>query len=137
MPETRVDQASTDPIVLTRELAESATALDRAGNRLYRLTQEFEGQGEGEGWLPGPQLCWLDAVGEELDTLAQGYEDSGKRAPAKEVLQVRAEKAAKRRHPELWADYHRLRTEILALQKWISAKKETISARQSALRGER
>jgi hypothetical protein len=132
-----VAESSTDPIVLTRELAESATALDRAGNRLYRLTQEYEGQGEGEAWSPGPQLRWLDLVGDELDRIAQDYEDAGKRTPAKEVLQVRAEKAAKRRDPELWADYHRLRTEIVALQKWISSKKETISARQSALRGER
>jgi hypothetical protein len=126
-----------DPIVIMRELTDAAVALERGANRLYRLTQEFEGQGEGESWAPGPQLLWLEAVGDELDELAQGYEDKEKRAPAKEVLQVRAEKAAKRKNPGLWADYHRLRTEITALQQWIVAKKQTISARQSVLKGER
>jgi hypothetical protein len=121
--------ASTDPIVITRELAESALALERAANRLYRITKQFEGEGEGETWQPGPQLRWLDIVGDELD--------KEKRPPAKEVLQVRAEKRAKRRDPQLWADYNQLHSEIGALQKWISAKKETISARQSALKGER
>jgi hypothetical protein len=129
--------ASTDPIVITRELAESALALERAANRLYRITKQFEGEGEGETWQPGPQLRWLDIVGDELDKLAQEYEDKEKRPPAKEVLQVRAEKRAKRRDPQLWADYNQLHSEIGALQKWISAKKETISARQSALKGER
>lgn len=126
-----------DPIVVMRELTAASVALDRGANKLYRLTQEFEGHGEGDAWAPGPQLLWIEAVGDELDDLAQKYEDNEKRPPAKEVLQVRAEKAAKRKHPELWADYHRLLSEINAMQKWISAKKQTISARQSVLKGER
>lgn len=126
-----------EPFTLERELKEAAESLDRAATRLYRLTREFEGEGEGDDWQPGPQLRWLDLVGDELDRIATEYEDREKRPPAKEILQVRSEKAARRRDPELYAEYHRLKSEIEAIQKWASAKSKTISARQSVLRGER
>lgn len=127
--------AHVDPQEIVRELEDGAKALDSVSTKLVRLIREFEGEGDGAAWQPGPQLLWLDLVGGELDRIATEYEDAGKRPPAKEVLQVRAEKAARRKDPVLYAEFHRLRTEISAMQKWISAKKEAISARQSALKG--
>jgi hypothetical protein len=131
------DRGVSDPALLVQELQDAALALERASNRLVRLTRAWEGEGEGDNWRPGSQLLWLESVGNHLDRLATEYEEKEKRAPAKEILQIRAEKAAKRESPELWAEYHRLRSEIGWLQKWISAKKETISARQSSLKAER
>lgn len=124
-----------DPGEISRQLNAAANALDKASNRLVDLVREFEGGVDERGeYQPGPQLLWMEAVGDELDDIVKEYE--GTRAPLKDVLEHRAAKRAKQKHPDLWADYHRLRSEVSALQKWISSKKETISARQSVLKAE-
>jgi hypothetical protein len=151
-PDTKV----VDPATVLDELRESARALDAAADELRKVTTKFEGyqrlardddgqpvtdDATGEPvleFVPGPSLLWRELVDGHLDghldRIATAYEDQGKRPPAKEVLEARARKAAKEENTDLWADYHALAARMTNLQKWISAKRETISARQSWLR---
>lgn len=124
-------------IDVLQQLNAAAIALDKAANHLLELTRQYEGAVDENGiYQPGPQLRWEEAISDALDALVTEYETAEKRAPAVAVLERRAEKRAKVKDPDLWADYHRLRSEVAAIQKWISAKKETISARQSILKAE-
>jgi hypothetical protein len=146
------DPKVVDPATVLEELRESARALDAAADELRKVTTKFEGyqrparDDDGQPvtddttgepvleFVPGPSLLWRELVDGHLDRIATAYEDQGKRPPAKEVLEARARKAAKTENTDLWADYHALSARMTNLQKWISAKRETISARQSWLR---
>jgi hypothetical protein len=130
------DPKVVDPATVLDELRESARALDESADELREVTTKFEGyQRVSDGaFVPGPSLLWRELVDGHLDRIATAYEDQGKRPPAKEVLEARARKAAKEENTDLWADYHALAARMTNLQKWISAKRETISARQSWLR---
>lgn len=140
-----------DPGKIVTDLENAAKALDQASTRLSNATKEFEGWYErvesvdpstGEivvkrgAWSPGPQLRWRIAVSEAIDRIVEEKFADG-RPPAVERLERMAELRVMHEEPDLFADYHRLQTEINALQKWISAKKETISARQSVLKAEK
>lgn len=127
----------TAPGEIARQLNAAAIGLDGAADRLRDLTRTFEGGVDDAGeYQPGPQLLGQDLVNDELDDLVREYESAEKRPPVKEVMQHRATRRAKAKNPDLWADYHRLQSEIAAIQKWIAAKEKTISARQSVLRSE-
>lgn len=133
MTSSTPEMPSADPVA---ELRHAGYALGKAANELYRLTVEFEGEGAGDAWQPGAQLRWLDLVSDELDRLTVEYEQRGKRPPAIAVMQIRAARAARRHDPDLWSDYHRLKSQIAAMEKWVTAKSKSVSAMQSALRGE-
>lgn len=140
-----------DPAKLIEELTAAARALDKGSTQLADATKEFEGwydetrtvdeeSGEivvtrGE-WHEGPNLLWRVAISEAIEAVVrEQYADT--RAPSIDRLERMAELRVRQTNPELWADYHRLLTEIDALQKWISAKKQAISARQSVLSAEK
>ncbi len=124
-----------DVASIMRDLENAAKALDEASTRLARATQDFEGTTDEAGqWTAGPQLRFEGAVAEES---ARIYNEADGKIPPEAVRQTMAIASVKARDPELWADYHRLRSEIQALKLWISAKKESISARQSVLGAEK
>lgn len=140
-------QQGADVAGLMRELQERSRALDRASNELYRLTLEFEG-GTHESvdvetgqllrrWEPGPQLRWDIAVSEAVEEIAEEYEKDDKKVPAAERLRKKGELRAKLKNEELWADFHHLETQMKAMQKWISARRDTLSSRQSVLSAEK
>jgi hypothetical protein len=140
-----------DPGTLIDELKAAARALDKGSTQLADVTKQFEGWYEetedvdpitgevvttrGE-WHEGPNLLWRVAISEAIDAIVrEDYAET--RAPAIERLERMAELRVRQQKPDLYADYHRLATEIDALQKWISAKKQAISARQSVLSAEK
>lgn len=119
---------------IVAELIEKARELDSASTRLIALQRQFEGGPDGNGeWHPGPKLRWEIAVDAEIDAI---YEES-ERSPPQDVRLARAKARARKNNPDLWSDYERLSTEINAFQKWISARKQSISARQSILSAEK
>lgn len=127
-----------DPAGLMVDLENAAKALDKAATRLADATREFEGGTDENGvWQPGPQLRFEELVAAEATAIYDAYEQKGERPPAETVRLAKARAIVKEREPDLYADYHRLRSEIGSLQKWMSAKKETISARQSVLSAEK
>lgn len=140
----------TDVASLMQELRDRAASIDRASSKLMRLTKEFEGTymtktvdpDTGEivaesDWQPGPQLRYDVAVTEAAEAIAEQYERDNKKVPAQDRLRKKGELRVKAEQPDLWEDFHRLTTEIEALQKWISARTKTLSARQSVLSAEK
>jgi hypothetical protein len=122
-----------------RELQAAARGIDAASNELGQLLMKYEGvekpDENGEmTFYPGTLLRWGDLVQSKSMAIVDRYENEGKRAPARETVLDRAQWLARKEDEELWAQYHAQRARINALQKWISAKRETISARQSLLK---
>jgi hypothetical protein len=140
-----------DPGTLMDELTAAARALDKGSTQLADVTKQFEGWYEEDEavdaetgeivttrgkWHEGPNLLWRVAISEAIDEIVrEDYADT--RAPSIERLERMAELRVRQRKPDLYADYHRLLTEIDALQKWLAAKKQAISARQSVLSAEK
>lgn len=127
------------------ELEKAAVALERSSNRLYHLTRNFEGYWHdvidpetgalSKEWELGPNLRWRVAVSEAIEAIVEDkYSDT--RAPAIERLERMAELRVRTEQPDLYAEYHRIKSDIEALKKWCSAKKDAISARQSVLKNE-
>lgn len=104
-----------------------------------RLTQEWEGEYDPESgeWKMGPKMTWEALVQDAAEGIWTEYEDSGERPPPEAVRLARANRRIKQEHPELWARYHAMRTEIRAMEKWIGQRRDSISARQSALSAEK
>lgn len=117
-----------DVAQLMQDLETSARQLDAASTRLAAATKEFE---------TGVQLAWEDAVLDQIDALYAEYEAKESRVPAQAIVERRAARRAKEANPDLHADFVRLRAEMTALGKWIAAKRDTISARQSILSAEK
>jgi hypothetical protein len=131
------DAPAIDPAQVLQELNAAAVGLDAAADELRRLIPLYEGYEDREGLFhPGFKLRWEDLVADQADAVVTRYEDAGRRPPAKETVERRAVKHAKDADLELWGQYHATGARIIALQKWMSAKKETVSARQSVLRAE-
>jgi hypothetical protein len=108
----------------------AAAGLQRAANRLYSRMMKFEG---------------ADGTGTQYDIAVQDqrvaiYDEAiseGKRPPAEDIRAALAEKFVRENEPVLYSNWKKGKTEINALRIWISAMKQSISARQSILRGER
>src|SRR4051794_35265706 len=118
------------------ELTAAARALDKGSTQLADVTKQFEGWYEetetvdsetGQivttrgDWHEGPNLLWRVAISEAIDAIVR-EQFAETRAPSIDRLERMAELRVREQRPALYADYHRLSTEIDALQKWISAK---------------
>jgi hypothetical protein len=128
------ERAEVNPATLMAELHEAAVALDEANERLRQVTREYE------GWHTndlGVKVLWEALIEEEATAIYDQYEEKGERPPPEKVRYQRSVATVKKEHPELYVKYHRLRTEINALQKWMAGKRESISARQSILSTEK
>lgn len=136
------------------ELDGASKALDKVSTQLANATKQFEGWYEetesvdpstGEilvkrgDFKLGPQLRFRSAVTVAMEEIRNSYLSDEKkgRPPAVELLERLAEMKVEKEQPELFIDYHRLRIEIDASQKWIAARNKTISARQSLLSAEK
>lgn len=127
-----------DPSTLMQELEDAARALDKASTRLAHATTEFEGGPDRNGeWQPGPQLLWEEKVDAECVRIYGAAQSGEERPPPEAIRLAMARSAVKTRHPDLAADYHRLSSEIRNIQRWCSAKRDIISARQSVLSAEK
>ena len=131
-----------DPSTLMQELEDAARALDKASTRLAGATREFEGWSEQDEhgkwhWQPGPQLLYEEKVDAECVRIYEAAQSSEEKPPPEPIRLAMARSAVKTRHPDLAADYHRLASEIRNIQRWCSAKRDTISARQSVLSAEK
>jgi hypothetical protein len=120
---------------LMDEMEEAATGIERASNRLYTLTQEFEGFSE-DGGL-GVRLTFESLVEDAATEIYDEYEAAAERPPPEVVRKARAVKLVKKDHPELYARYHKMKAELDALQRWLSSYRSAISARQSILSAEK
>ncbi len=127
-----------DPASLMQELEDAARALDKASTRLANATKEFEGGPDENGeWQPGPQLLYEEKVDAECVRIYEASQTGEEKPPPEPIRLAMARSAVKTRHPDLAADYHRLASEIRNIQRWCSAKRDTISARQSVLSAEK
>jgi hypothetical protein len=130
-------QTAVNPVDVLTQLNQASIGLDQASDELRQLMPRYEGYEDPDGTFhPGVKIRWDELVGDKLDALIQRYEDKNKRPPAKEVVQIRAEREAKKADPELWAAFHATEARMTALQTWIASKSKTISAKQSILRAE-
>ena len=128
-----------EPIDVMDELRTAAQELDSGSTELAQLTSTFEGYVDKEtgDYFPGPGMRFEVAVQTEVIRLYDESIVAEKRPPAEDVRRAKAEMKVREEQPDLWGEYHALKTRISALKIWNSARKASISARQSVLRGER
>lgn len=120
------------------ELEAAARELDAGSTKLAQMTKEFEGAVDADGeFVPGPGTRYEVAVESKLIEIYDEAIQNDRRPPAEDVRKAMANRAVRTEQPDLYSDWQRLSTEIKALQVWISARKTSISARQSVLKGER
>jgi hypothetical protein len=133
------EETQTEPLTVLAALEKAATELDAMTNRLGRAVKQFEttvDEETGELVL-GPGIRYDIAVKDKRIQIYDNAIENDKRPPAEDIRQAKAEKMVRDEEPELWADYQQLSTEMSALRIGISARKESIRARQSILKGER
>lgn len=129
-PEGPADLPQVDTITTMDGLNTAAAGLQRAANRLYKAILEFEGA-EGVG------TRYDIAVEDQLIAIYDEALAAKQRPPAEDIRRALAEKTVREHEPALYSAWKSGSTEITALRIWISAMKQSISARQSILRGER
>ena len=121
------------------ELRRTAEKVSAATDRLYNATIEFHGGVNDETGevIQGVDPQWQDALDLEIIAIEEEAIANAVRPPAQDIRQALARKRARDKNPELYAQWTRWSSEVIALQKWIASKKSVISALQSVLRGER
>lgn len=80
---------------------------------------------------------WEAILDEEATRIYDEYEEKGERPPPEAIRKQRAMRYAKETQPELYVRYHKMKTEIAALEKWMQSYRSAISARQSILSTEK
>ncbi len=124
------DLPQVEVITTMGELNEAAAGLQRAANRLYNEMKRFEGP-------DGTGTRYAIAVSSKLLEIYDQAVEAEKRPPAEDIRTAMAEKSVREEQPDLYKQWREAATEIEATRIWISAVKQSISARQSVLRGER
>lgn len=124
------DLPQVEEITTMAGLNEAAAGMQKAANRLYNRIIKFEGA-EGIG------TKYKIAVKDQLLAIYDEAIQAEKRPPAEDIRTARAEKIVREGNPSLYSEWKVGSTEINALRIWISAMRQSISARQSVLRGER
>lgn len=116
----------------------SRRILDHA-DKLREVSRVFNGYEDPESKekFPGTKLRYEEALDDELDKLADHYEDLGKRPPAKEILLARARKAVKKSDPDLYTDYFIQEATKQRIERWLADSRSALFGRQAVLKTER
>lgn len=127
---------SVDDIIDVNELS---TRILNHANKLADVSRRFNGYEDPQTKekFNGVKLEFEEAVEDEVDRLSQQYEDAEKRAPAKEILYIRARKAVKKANPDLYSEYFILAATKERIERWISDGKSALWGRKEVLRTER
>ena len=119
-------------------LDELASRTMKYADQLREVSRHFFGYEDREGnKYAGINLQFAEAIDEALDEIVSKYEAEGKRPPAEDIRAARARQMVKRRHPELYEEYHTLDSTIRRIKRWLSDADKAIRARQSVLKTER
>ena len=126
-----------DPDSLNLDQLASRTM--RHADQLREVSRRFHGYEDPDTKqkFTGVKLRFEEALDDALDALVTPYEAEGKRPPAEDIRAARARQSVKRKHPDLYDEYHVLDATMRRIQRWLRDADSAIRARQSVLKTER